>query len=156
MVRKVLIVFLLLWSFLAGCYVTSVWYTKRDTSRLGEIVSGYIYAAYKFENDTTGLEIYEPEELGIYKIYHYGVDDPTFINVVTVNDPFRAPGENPVFRYREAFYQIWGYGHPGTIDIDLDPWQVAVGWILLIWVIVLAIIGFTPRLLTENGKTVHM
>jgi len=68
--------------------------------------NGAVYAAYEYESETLPSEWYMPEELGIYEIIEYGENRFLQIAVIREEEPFPLQEEQPIFKYKDKFYQV--------------------------------------------------
>jgi hypothetical protein len=104
-------------------YVSAVAYTHAYPHVVVDL------AAYKYEADTTPVEWYTPEELGIVEIYKFGEEHPPYALKIVVDPekaPFLSQSETPIFLYKDEFYIVayppWITFRPANIE-----WRIPIG-----------------------------
>ena len=95
-----------------------------------------VYAAFERESETPPTEWYTPEELGIVEIPDYEEDYTWFQVVVELEkEPFPLQEEQPIFKYKDKFYQIagmWvtpGFGESAKGPLIGGGVLVGLGWV---------------------------
>jgi len=65
-----------------------------------------VYAAYEYESDTLPPDWYMPDRLGICEVIEHGQGG--FLQIVDAREeePLQLQIEQPVFKYKDKFYQI--------------------------------------------------
>ncbi len=108
---------LLLMAILTVIYVSAVVWAQTNYNDV-------VYAAVEYESEAPPTDWYEPEQLGIVKIIER---EGGWLHTVVdrEKEPFPLQSENPIFLYKEKFYQISSlWATPGLAD---PQWQVPVG-----------------------------
>ena len=98
---------ILLMAILTVIYAGLVAYANANPSGL----SGHRYilpAAFEYESETPPTEWYTPEQLGIVKIIEHGENNTCWLHVLVdrEKEPFPLQEEQPIFKYKDKFYQI--------------------------------------------------
>ena len=97
---------ILLLAILTVIYAGLVAYANANPSGL----SGHRYivpAAFEYESETPPTEWYTPEQLGIVDTVYYEENCTWFHAIVELEkEPFPLQEEQPIFKYKDKFYQI--------------------------------------------------
>jgi len=103
-----------------------------------------VYAAHKYQSEKPPSDWYMPEELGIYRITEYGENGWLHIAVIREEEPFPLQEEQPIFKYKDKFYQVSPLWATPALP---EPWWVwgngpilaGIGMILIFaWIILVA------------------
>ena len=97
---------LLLIAILTVIYAGLVMYANANSS-YGWGHRDVVYGAVKYESETPPTDWYTPEQLGIVKMVYYEENCTWFHAVVDrEKEPFPLQEEQPIFKYKDKFYQI--------------------------------------------------
>jgi hypothetical protein len=131
--KKVFTVTLILMTILTTIYVSVVVYANTNANAYSHRY--VLYGAFEYESETPPTDWYTPEQLGIYDVIEYGENASLHIAVDREKEPFPLQSENPIFLYKDKFYQVsplWaGYGLPESVKQCQMPIGGALGvcWI---------------------------
>jgi hypothetical protein len=104
---------------ITAVYIGAVVYANSETSG-GAVDSAFLYHGIP-------EEWYTPEQLGIVKIIGY-TEDTTWIQVVYGDQgPLVNPDEEPIFKYKDKFWQISHFYVTPALPEEVKRWQVPIG-----------------------------
>ena len=117
---------LILMVILTVIYASTVVYVNTTTSL------NLVYAADLYKSGASPSNWYTPDQLGIVDIIEYEANNSCWLHVVVDRDkePFPLQREQPIFLYKDRFFQVsplWATPRPpeGT-----QQWQVLLGGVL--------------------------
>ena len=141
--KKIVKVTLLLVAILTVIYVSAVVYAYANSNLIHDVV----YTAYEYESETPPTDWYTPEQLGIYEVIELGENaDCLQIVVHQEKEPFPLQSENPIFLYKDKFYQISSHWVTPGLPEHVKQWQTPIGGALgVCWV-------FTGALFLKERK----
>ena len=110
-----------------------------------------MYAAVEYESITPPADWYEPEQLGIVRIIER---EGGWLHTVVDCDkePFPLQKENPIFLYKEEFYQISSLWF--TPSLANPQWQIPIGGALAVaWILFGVLFLARPNIRNKYAKT---
>jgi len=127
---------LILLVILTVIYVSAVVYANTNASACPDPHRCVLYAAFKYEADTSPSEWYTLEQLGICDVIEY-VENGSWLHIAVdrEKEPFPLQSENPIFLYKDEFYQVSSLHVTPALPEGIKNWQIPVGGALGIgWV----------------------
>jgi len=125
--EKVLTVILILMVILTVIYVSAVVYA--NTNDANAYSHRYVlYGAFEYESETPPTDWYTPEQLGIYGVTELGENGSWLhIAVDREKEPFPLQSENPIFLYKDKFYEVLPVWVTPGLPESVKQWQIPIG-----------------------------
>jgi hypothetical protein len=128
--KRVVKVVLILMTILTVIYASAVVYANANSnSESSPYPHRYVlYAAVRYEGDIPPPEWYMPEQLGIYNIIEY-VENASWLHIEVdrEKEPFPLQEKQPVFLYKDKFYQVSPLWATPALTESANLWQVPIG-----------------------------
>lgn len=87
-----------------------------------------LYGAFEYESETPPTDWYTPEQLGIYAVTELGENGSSLhIAVDREKEPFPLQSENPIFLYKDKFYQVSPLWVTPGLPESVKQWQIPLG-----------------------------
>jgi hypothetical protein len=118
---------LILMAILTVIYVSAVVYA--NTNAYPYPHRYVLYAAFAYESETPPTDWYTPEQLGIYDVIEYGENGSYWLHIAVdrEKEPFPLQSENPIFLYKDKFYQVSSLWTTPGLPEHLKQWQIPIG-----------------------------
>ena len=126
--KKVFTVTLILMAILTVIYVSAV--VCANTNANAYPHRYVLYGAFEYESETPPTDWYTPEQLGIYDVIEYGENGWLHIAVDREKEPFPLQSENPIFLYKDKFYQVSPLWVTPGLPEGVKQWQILIGGVL--------------------------
>jgi hypothetical protein len=91
-----------------------------------------LYAAFEYEGETPPTEWYTPEQLGIYGVIEYGENSSYWLHIAVdrEKEPFPLQEKQPIFLYKDKYYQVSPLWATPGLPESVKQWQIPIGGIL--------------------------
>ena len=122
--KKVFTVTLILMAILTVIYVSAV--VCANTNANAYPHRYVLYGAFEYESETPPTDWYTPEQLGIYEVIELG-ESWLHIAVDREKEPFPLQSENPIFLYKDKFYQVSSLWTTPGLPESVKQWQMPIG-----------------------------
>ena len=129
--KRVMKAVLVLMAILTVAYVGVVVYANTDSDY--QVCSNryVLYGAGRYEGDIPPTEWYMPEQLGIYDVIEYTVNSSwVHIAVDREKEPFSLQEKQPIFLYKDRYYQVWQMWVTPALTSNGKQWQISIGAVL--------------------------
>jgi len=127
--KRVVKAALILMAILTVIYVSAVVYANVNSHPYPHRY--VLYAAFEYEGDTPPTEWYTPEQLGIYDAIEYEENGSWLhIAVDREKEPFPLQEKQPVFLYKDKFYQVSPLWVTPGLPESIKQWQFPIGGVL--------------------------
>ncbi len=131
--KRVVKAALILMAILTVTYVGVVAYAN-TTANFHRYV---LYAAFEYEGDTPSTEWYTQEQLGIYGVIEYGGNGSYWLHIAVdrEKEPFPLQEKQPIFLYKDKYYQVSPLWATPGLPESVKQWQISVcgvlgaGWV---------------------------
>lgn len=124
--KKIVKVALLSMAVLTVTYVSAVVYANTNANAYSHRY--VLYGAFEYESETPPTDWYTPEQLGIYDVIELGENGSWLhIAVDREKEPFPLQSENPIFLYKDKFYQVLPLWVTPGLPKSIMQWQIQIG-----------------------------
>ncbi|MCL6578698.1 MAG: hypothetical protein K6T73_04845 [Candidatus Bathyarchaeota archaeon] len=119
---------LILMAVLTVTYVSVVVYANTSANSHRYVV----YAAFKYEGDTPPTEWYTPEQLGICGVTEHGGNGFYWLHIAVdpEKEPFLLQEKQPIFLYKDKYYQVSPHWVTPGLPESVKQWQISIGGVL--------------------------
>jgi len=130
--KKMVKAILISMAILTVIYVSAVVYanTNANTNANAYPHRYVLYAANEYKSETPPTDWYTPEQLGIYDVIEYENGSWLHIAVDREKEPFPLQSENPIFLYKDKFYQVSPFWTTPGLPESVKQWQIPIGGVL--------------------------
>jgi hypothetical protein len=126
--KRVVKAVLVLMAILTVTYVGVVVYANTTANSHRYV----LYTAFEYEGDTPPTEWYTLEQLGIYGVIEYGGNDSYWLHIAVdrEKEPFPLQEKQPIFLYKEKYYQVSPLWITPGLPESAKQWQISIGGVL--------------------------